>query len=811
MIGFILGIYTASQLPALFSVTFGLSLIAIILSGYALSAFFGRINLQPIDAKGLFTLVLPLYGRTFYRINIKALGCFFLCGAVGFTWFSYVADSQLKQRLTSDHAGEWLVTGSVEGLPEQGLDLLRFNLVVSHIIESPEMVEAQDAKFQRLRLRWFKPDRLVLPGQRLSLRVKLKPPHSLVNPHGFDYERWALVKGIDATGYIKEVVNEEAAQTSLSLVRFALAQWIDKIFIESPLIAASYRALLLGDRGGLTDDDWELMQLTGTSHLLVVSGLHIGICVGLGWWLGRLLVLIGYVLARLIDRVALVPLWAERLVPISTALLLSGMYVALAGFSLPTQRAWIMSAVLLGGLLMKQPPSVWKRWWFAMALVLLLNPLSIYEIGFWLSFGAVGALLLLVHRRSHLSFIKATIYTQLWISAIMLPLVAMFFGQVSLISPAINVFAIPYMLLLLSVSLPALLCAGLGWVSPILWVGSLLAGFWAVLGSAVAYIDRFLGGASFLLMFKPQGWALISLCVGVVLIVQPAIIRLRLIGAFCCLPAFFPERPSIAAGTFSALVFDVGQGNAVLISTQHHRLLYDTGAKYRSGRSVFESAVLPYLSQFELVPSGYLLDALVISHADNDHAGGLQSIIDNNISYGSFMGGSPVNLLAQPLMVKQYEACQQRQSWEWDGVSFRFLVAPSQLTTTNTNNQSCVLEVRSQQCSFLLTGDIDSAVETELVPQLRMVSWLLAGHHGSRYSTGDALLSATAPQTVLFSSGFLSRYGHPHSDVLDRVRPYTNSVFRTDLDGAITLKETADGRCVTESQRAQQKRFWSKS
>lgn len=808
MIGFILGIFTASQLPFLVSLVFCLSFILVILLVYGAKSVIwvtrplGFSRLGQRHVKGLD----HSFGASHF--SLRALLYATICWGMGFTWFTVSADRLLQSRLPQAHTGDWVVEGRVIGLPSHETDLIRFNLRVNNVISAPEGVKLKDANFERIRLRWFKSDVSVLPGATFTIVTKLKPPHSLANPYGFDYERWALIKGIDATGYVKKHLDYQPPDISVSLIRFKLAHWLTELWSDSPLIAASYRALLLGDRGGLSDDHWALMEQTGTSHLLVVSGLHIGICVWCGWWIGRCLVACTYLGLRLGDKGGLVWPWLERVLPVFFALVLSGIYVGLAGFSLPTQRAWIMAAVLLGGLLLKCPPSVWRRWWFAMFLVLLLNPLSIYEVGFWLSFGAVGALLLLIARRSQSSGIKTAIRAQIWITIVMLPLVTLSFGQVSILSPFVNLLAIPYILLILLLSVPALLCAYCGWTLPLIMVGNLLSVFWSVLDAVVSATVNILGNSSIYLILAPSYWALFSLLVGIFLLLQSVKGRLRWVGVLCCLPAFLPQQERMNKGQFSAVVFDVGQGNAVLISTQNHRLLYDTGARYRSGGSAFESAVLPALSKLSPSANGFLIDELVVSHADNDHAGGLQAIYDHGISFDRLTGGSPRHLLEFP--INTYQQCQEQTAWEWDGVSFRYLVAPSQRQTSVTNNQSCVLEIRSSSCSFLLTGDIDEGVEQELSSQLKPVEWLLAGHHGSRHSTGEFLLASTTPKTVVFSAGFLNRYGHPHQDVLSRVLSYTDNVLRTDQDGAVFLYETLNGRCESETWRTRQKRFWSK-
>jgi competence protein ComEC len=518
--------------------------------------------------------------------------------------------------------------------------------------------------------------------------------------------------------------------------------------------------------------------------------LHIGICVAFGWWFGLMMI-------------ALVFRGRESRIPhhwlsVVTALLISGCYVALAGFSIPTQRAWVMAAILLGAQLILRRPSVWFRWWLALATVLTLHPLAVHEIGFWLSFSAVAALLFLVTARHNSAAWLILIKSQWWILLVLSPLMFLFFSGVSTSAPFVNILAIPFLSFLLLLMIPAMLLeiCGVGWgldaitfLIHVLWDG-------------LAWVDG-LNDHWVVSIQKPGLVVVLFAGLGSVMMLQPANLKLKALGLMCWLPLFFPPQDSVMIGRMSAVVFDVGQGTAVLVKTRGHALLYDTGVAYKNGVTAFERAVMPYL-MLQGIDS---LDKLIISHDDNDHAGGLSKVIDM-IRVGSIESGMPeaIHISAQ--------RCQAGVSWQWDGVTFRY-IHPEPSETATDNDRSCVLEIRSGACSLLITGDASMRIEEQVLAQDKRkeepVDWLVAGHHGSRTSTGSSFLEAYKPKNTLISAGFLNRYGHPHEDVTSRIKAAGSQVFRTDQQGAIILDETTDDECRVQTWRQKEKRYWTAS
>ncbi|MFC6672486.1 DNA internalization-related competence protein ComEC/Rec2 [Marinobacterium aestuariivivens] len=666
------------------------------------------------------------------------------------------------------------LVGEVTGLPVAGVAVQRFELRV---------LEQQGSRLRRVRLSWYDPEELLRPGDIVELDVRLKPPRGLWNPGAFDYERWALARGIDAGGYVRAWHGRRGHGWSIDRWRAALAARLYR-GIEDPSVSALARALLLGDRNGLDSGDWEQLRRTGTVHLLVVSGLHIGILVGVGWLLGR-------GLCRLFpaDRAPAVML---RLVPVLTALLLSGVYVLLAGSGLATQRAWMMAAALLLSGFWLRPLSVWQRWWLALGLVLTTHPLAAQEAGLWLSFGAVAILLLLSMERSRQRLWRRLLRVQLAVFCLMAPLLLGWFAQLSLIGPLVNVVAIPLLPLLILGLVPLLL----GLWSGVAWPVELYVLTVGWLWDGLGWLAHWPGAA---LMLPVAPWPLLAFAlVAALVLVLPLGPRPRLAALSIWLLALFLVPSPASTDRFRVWVFDVGQGLAVLVEAGGRRLLYDTGPAYVSGNAAFERAVLPYLQRNGIER----LDRLVISHADNDHAGGRAQVLQW-LDVGRRETGSPA-LRAR----EGYGVCRAGQQWRWGEVRFRYLHGGEGV---NENDRSCVLLIEAGDCRLLLTGDIEAPVERRLVDrgQLQPVTWLVASHHGSRSSSIAPFLQILRPGVGLFSAGYLNPYGHPAAEVVERFRRFGIETLNTAEAGAIELRAVRDGQCRLRAWRDAKKRYWS--
>ncbi|GGO80378.1 DNA internalization-related competence protein ComEC/Rec2 [Marinobacterium nitratireducens] len=681
---------------------------------------------------------------------------------------------QLWHRLDPQTQGrDHHLTGIVSGLPTETGGVQRFELKV---------LDAGGSRVRRVRLGWYDGTDRLRPGDRVRLRARLKPPRGLWNPAAFDYERWALARGIDATGYVRGELVRLNAAPGVDRLRAALAARLDAGFADAA-VAALARALLLGDRRGLEEPDWRRLRRTGTVHLLVVSGLHIGIILGVGWLLGR-------GLCWLCPNRWLGGL-GSRLLPVVLALLFSGGYVLLAGAGLATQRAWIMAAALLLSAFWLWPLSAWRRWWLALALVLTLQPLAVLDAGLWLSFGAVAVLLLLAGERGRQPLWRRLLRAQLAIFCLMAPLLLGVFGELSLIGPVINLVAIPLLPLLILALGPLLLAlwAGIAW--PVIGYEWLVGWLWSGLGALASW-----PGAA-LSLAMPHGLLLALALLAAAVLTLPLSYPVRLLTLSIWGLALFAVPPVKGErGGLRAWVFDVGQGTAVLVESDGRRLLYDTGPGYLSGSTALERSVLPLLRRDGV----RRLERLVVSHADNDHAGGRRYLL-RRLNVVRRQSGS-ARLQAR----EGYDACRAGERWRWGDTQFHYLHGGG---GGDENDSSCVLLIESEGCRLLLTGDIGAGVERGLVAAgLPTVTWLLASHHGSRSSSTETFVAATRPEAVLFSAGYLNPYGHPAPEVVRRFEREGSRLLTTAHTGAIELT-VEDGECRARTWRQARKRYWS--
>jgi len=627
------------------------------------------------------------------------------------------------RRLSDALAGQDLaVAGWVDDFPSVANGQVAFTLRTTASSDGVRLPE-------RMRLTWYDPPAEITPALGLRLVVRLKAPRGFANPGGFDYERWLFVEHIGATGYVRSGALATAQAPSLArrwlAVRAELATRIAKL-ATTPDSRALLIALALGERSGFEPTHWRVLRATGTSHLVAISGLHVGIvaawlfCVVRAIWL------------RIPWLGGAYDLEAASVV----SLLGAAVYAAVAGFSVPTQRALIMLSVALALVVMRRSAASVEALAIALIVVTLLDPLAVLSGGFWMSFAAVAVLCALLRERraatSHVAMLganaRAAVRTQWGVTIGLAPVVAVMFGELSLIAPAVNLIAIPIFAMLL---VPLILVATLG-----LAVG--LAGAWLVpLASTLA--DWIYRGLAWLAAAGIEPIAVPAL--------SPVSLMLLLAGVAVALPAHplpgrylgwvaiaaallhLPARPP--PGSLQASVLDVGHGLAVVVLTAEHALLYDTGARYRSGFDTGRDIVLPALRRLGV----RRLDRIVVSHADNDHAGGLDAI----------MAAFPqADLLAgQGVAPHRAIPCLASQQWIWDDVQFAVL-HPAVDADRDGNDGSCVIRIDAAHGSLLLTGDIELRGERSLLAGGGTLSTnvIVVPHHGSATSSSQAFVDA---------------------------------------------------------------------
>lgn len=673
--------------------------------------------------------------------------------------------------------------GAVVGLVDDRADRRRFTFAIQaaepadHGNDRAGSICRQLPSGGRLKLSdYTPPDERggLVAGTRYALTARLKPLRGHANPGGFDYRRYLFRHQILATGYLRD--RQPQALGAANGWRARVDRWRAgaRERLKSGLAAvaapddsleagaALLHGLALGDRGELSDEQWELLLASGTNHLLAISGLHVGMVAALAaWWLrmlwGRLSISRGMPAQRVAALAAVIAAWG---------------YALIAGLSIPTLRAALMLTVLLLGVLMQRRWRLLDLWLIAFVLVLAIDPFAPLGMGFWLSFAAVLLIIVLVRGRDALWRPWELLRLQWLLTLGLLPLTWGLFDRVAFASLPANLVAVPLVSMLITPL--ALLSLGLATISPALaawpiWlINALGAGLFAVLDWLVDIFPDSNHGA-------PGGLTLGLFALGVIWLGLPRRFPGRWLAVLLLLPAILVGTSRPVAGEFEAVVLDVGQGAAVLLRTAHHDLLYDAGPRH--GRfDTGEAIVLPALRAVGVTR----LDRIVISHAAMDHAGGLASIRQ------AFPGATVIGLSGDRFAGSgEGRECRHGERWRLDGVVFTLLRAP----LGSANDRSCVLRVEGASGSLLLTGDIEAAAEHWLLRHARVnVDAVLVPHHGSASSSTPAFVEATGARHALVSAGFLNRWDHPRDSVVARWHASGASVWRTDRHGALWIE-----------------------
>lgn len=701
---------------------------------------------------------------------------------LGMVWVLWPAHARLSERLPPSLEGADLtISGHVASIPEIEPYGARFRFDVATAGLPPH-----------IELTWYERP-MARAGEHWRLTVRLKRPHGFANPGGYDYEAQLFRENIGATGYVRDAGSHQrlADESPRYGVLRARAWLVERIRLALPAHPQQgvIRGLVVGDQQAIGSGQWRLFARTGISHLVAISGLHIGMIALLAAWLGG-----QFIRVPAAQRWRLAKPDLQALAGLSAAF----GYSLLAGMSVPTQRTLIMLAVVFGARLSRRRLDIWQGFGLALLAVLLLDPFATLAVGTWLSFGAVALILLSLGARVRRpKLLGEFLRTQAVVTVGLVPLLLAAFGAVSLVSPFVNLAAIPlYTLvvvplallgtLLTSISLP--LGAGLLQLS-----AGLLDRFEALLAWAAAWP---LAAWHFP---QPDFWAVLLMGAGVVLMVAPLLWPMRYTGLLLCLPAACWQGPRLKDGEFSVTLLDVGQGLAVVVQTREHTLLYDAGPAFRSGRDTGEIVVLPYLHANDV----RRLDAVLASHGDEDHVGGLPSVLADMPVQRLLLGPS-VNYSGPA------ERCVQGDEWRWDGVEFRILHPAAYSHGDSDNNTSCVLHIRGRDGSALLLGDIERSAERELLTSRRLApaELVVAAHHGSRSSSTVEFIDAVQARYVLFSAGYRNRWGFPKEDVVARWRAVGAQPFVSAESGAIAAAFARDGLAAPRQYRKQHVRYW---
>lgn len=759
---------------------------------FALAWLAGVLAVQALPSLPSIMLDVAIVVASVAALSLRRLR-YVAVAALGFAWCAWRAHLAFEARLPEDLEGRDVdIVGIVEDLPAARADGVRATV----LLEQARLDGAKIALSGKARLTWYAADAdRLAPCSRWQLRVRLKRPRGLVNPGGFDGERSALERGIVATGYVREdSANRRIGERPVCVdaLRDRLARAIEAR-VADPHDAALLRAFAIGDTRGLDEDDWDIARINGIPHLIAISGFHVGVAAGLGALFVRLL---GWLFPRLGLRVPI------HVAAVPAALAVGVLYGILAGGSLPTVRTLLMIATVALARASRRAGSGAQTLALALVAVLAVDPLAVLSSGFWLSFVGVAFLMLcLARRHGVLGFARELGAGQLVMSLSLLPLTIWFFGEASLIGALANLVAVPFVsfvivplclvgvLALLAVpplaAIPlsaAALCAHVQW-----WFFERMA----ALPGAHAYVP------------EPSLGAVVLAMLGALWLLAPRGVPARALGLCLFVPLLLPPGETLADGAFEAVFIDVGQGLAVLVRTRGHAMLYDAGARYPSEFDLGKAAVLPTVHALGIGA----LDEIMISHGDNDHAGGAPAVA-HEFPDARLVGGDPGR---GDLALRQ---CLAGEAWDWDGVHFQVLAPSADLLAPDPhgdNDRSCVLLVAGRGGRLLLTGDITSRVEPRVAAQVEPdAAPLVRGvaHHGSRTSSGADFIAALHPALAIVSAGWRSRYGHPHPEVVARFREAGVPLLNTAGEGALTVAFPADAAPIARAERAERRRYW---
>jgi competence protein ComEC len=610
-------------------------------------------------------------------------------------------------------------------------------------------------------------------GDKWQLTVKLKHPRGFWDEGVFAYQKWLFAQGIRATGYVQTNNNRLLGVDGgygIDRFRTQLASAIATTLANESL-SGLISALAVGVRDTITDEQWDVLRGTGTNHLFAIAGLHIGLVSGIVY----------FIVHFLWRRSALLPLYlpAPKAGAIA-ALLAALLYSALAGFSLPTQRASIMLALFFVAKLCNKTLPAWRAWFLALVFVIGLEPLQVLSESFWLSFAAVALIIYGVNGR----VVRKGLWwhwgrTQWVLSWGLLPFGFLFFQQATLASFIANTIAIPWVSF---VVLPLTLIGVVFWLL-VPAVGSFC---WWLAAQALAFIWPLL---QTLAAWKCFAWnsylaidiKLLAALFAVTLLLAPRGIPGRLLGLIGFLPALLITPKMPMQGEAWITVLDVGQGLAIVVQTKQHTLLYDAGPYFNKHFDAGSAVVAPFLLQAGV----HKIDLFMISDNINAYSGGGDSVL-SSLPISQIL--TNVAWLFRPGLAS---ACDSSDKWVWDGVTFQVLYP----VIESNNNGSCVLRISTASQSILLSGNLAAVDEKKLVQiygNHLATAILIAPSFGSATSSSSIFISAVHPQYVVFSTGYRNRYELPNLAILTRYQAQGVRVYTTAAEGAIhfILKST---------------------
>ncbi|MBT2574355.1 DNA internalization-related competence protein ComEC/Rec2 [Bacillus sp. ISL-51] len=627
------------------------------------------------------------------------------------------------------------------------------------------------------------------PGMSCTFTGSLEEPKHATVPGGFDYKEYLYRQHIHwlfSVSSIQNCTKSEKPSFKLLHIRKYFISVIRGHVPESS--AGIAEALTVGERFLVEDDVLSAYQKLGIVHLMAISGMHVGLIAA-----GLFYVLIRIGITREKAGVLL--------------LLFLPVYTVLTGAAPSVLRASLMLGFYVAGNLFKRRIHSSAAISLSYLLLLLFNPYLLWDIGFQLSFAVSAALILssaiLKNARGKLVQLATASFVAELTS---LPFLLYYFQQISLVSFPMNMIVVPFYTLFV---IP---CSVIGFLVLLVsrsagefvfyWFDLVMVWAHRLITSA-ASIDSFT-----IVVAKPSLLSLILLAISIftifAVIEKHGILRLRKSALFfCAVFVYIAIRPYLSPEG-EADMLDIGQGDSLFMSAPHQRgtIMIDTGGmlsysdeawkEKRHPYSIGEKVLIPFLNGKGVKK----LDALILTHADQDHIGEAGILIKKHRVKRLIV---PVGFVKKPkdndiLQMAKEENISITEAERGDTITagdLRFeVLSPEGPDARSKNDSSLVLWTFLGGVSWLLTGDLEMNGEQEVLdafPSLK-ADILKAGHHGSKSSTGEAFLKQLKPKTALISAGKHNRYHHPNQEVLDRLKAYSVNVLRTDVSGTIQYR-----------------------
>lgn len=693
--------------------------------------------------------------------RLRVLGFF----VAGFLWAMWHAEQVLAQRLAPADAGRVAtLSGRVVGAPVDFGVGFRFPVAVSALHD----LRSRALPPRHVLVNWYGVAQAPAAGARCVVKVRLSEPQGARNPGGFDREKWLFQRRFGATASVIAHPANACIATRGSVVERWRSVLRERLAGRAGKDAGGgvVAALVMADRSGLGDATWAILRDTGTAHLLAISGLHISLVAGATFIAVRLLVGLFAPVSRR---------WPAQRPAAIAAVVAASAYAALAGFPVSAERALVMLLVAMVAVLVRRPAVTVDNYALAMAGVAVIDPLALLGMGFWLSFTAVGCLLLIDLSGRHGGTLRRVARLHIALALGMTPVLGVLFGSVPLVSPIANLVAVPVVTFVLvpcalaGAALAPLTAAG----ADLLW--DLSGWVWSLLWTGLCWLEAVV--PALVLPAAPSAAAIAIAVLGVLLVFVPLVPWARASGAALCTALLLPQGTDLAPGELRLTVLDVGQGLAAIVETSGHVLVYDTGPGH--GRFSTGSAVIaPYLR----ARGHHAIDQLIVSHGDADHAGGWPGL-------AAALPIARVMLSPGHAAAPGAVRCRPELGWNWDDVRFRVLHPPADYAGSE-NDRSCVLHISAAGGRVLLPGDIESAAERALVhthgAQLQ-ADVLVVPHHGSITSSSPGFLAAVAPRYAVFAAGYRNRFGFPHREIDAAYRDAGVATWTTGRAGAVTI------------------------